>query len=345
MNQLLINQSSYLLEALKKIKKNGIRELIVMDDNKKLVGSVSDGDIRDYLIKFQSIKKIKVSKIMNKRPLYIFQSKLNLKLIYNLLEKKINIIPIVDKNDKLIDVLNKENIKKNSITSNLLENRIVIMSGGYGKRMKPFTDILPKALMPIKDKSVIEIIINKFISENFFNIHISSHYKHKILKDYISLYFEFFPIKYIVEKKPLGTIGSLSKLPLDNKPTIITNCDNVFNFKFNDVLKYHNKVKSDFTIVVTEILQQSQYGICQIKRNNKLSGFDEKPNLRNIINVGFYIVNQNVIKLIPKNTYYDIDKLIIKSLKRKIKIFTYQIDKKDFLDFGKWENYKESLKK
>ena len=212
MNKSMIaNNKINFRQAIKKLNQSGQKCLVIIDSKEKLLGTLSDGDVRRCLYRNISLNT-KIEKFYNKNSIFYYQNKLNKKEMYKLMfKKKIDIIPIVNQKKKLIDILTLRGLKeKNLLPKKIINNTaVLIMAGGIGSRMKPFTDVLPKPLLPINNKTAIDHIIDNFVNLGFKKIFISINYKSKILKSYFEEYKTKTKIIFIEEKKPLGTAGSI----------------------------------------------------------------------------------------------------------------------------------------
>ena len=215
------------------------------------------------------------------------------------------------------------------------------MAGGKGTRLQPFTKVLPKPLIPIKDKPIISHILNFFKKENFNNIWISVNYKSNILKSFLNYTEKKLKINYINEKKPLGTIGSVSLLPEKkiSKNFILTNCDILIDEPVNNILKFHNSQQADMTIVVVKKNYKIPYGTCLIGNKGRFLKLEEKPQYNFFVSTGFYVINKKLIRFVKKNKYQDVNDFINKMKKINKKITCYPILEKNWKDFGQWEEY------
>ena len=338
----IIKDNISIKEALKKVEGSG-HHCVYVEKNNKLIGSLTDGDIRKQIINNVSLDK-KIKKIFNKNPKYLEQEKFtrsNAKKIF--LKYNIDSLPITI-NKKIVDIILIQDLFKNK--KSIKKSSIFIIAGGKGERLLPFTSILPKPLIPINGVPIIKNIINSFQKENVKNIFVSINYKHSIIKSYLRSEFKTNKIKFLKEKYPLGTIGSLklvNEKDLSNN-FIVTFCDVIFQNDMKKVFEYHEKNKNDLTIVVTKKTIQIPYGVCKISKNGNFLKINEKPSSSQFINVGYYIFNKKMLKYIRKGKKMDVTELMmkIKSEKNKIKIFP--IEDSDWFDVGKWSNYKNTVK-
>ena len=212
--------------------------------------------------------------------------------------------------------------------------------------MKPFTDILPQPLLPIENKTAIAHIIENFISIGFKEVFISINYKSKILKAYFEEYKPKIKINFLEEKNQLGTAGAI-KFFQNKKFTnlVVINCDVITKFNLSNPIEDHINKKNKLTVFCSSKAFSIPYGACIIDDNHNLIKLNEKPKYNFFINIGIYIINKNLIKFLPKkNTKIDFDELINLLIKRNIKIDTYPVDEKSWVDIGNWNEFKKIYK-
>jgi NDP-sugar pyrophosphorylase family protein len=218
------------------------------------------------------------------------------------------------------------------------------MAGGKGARLEPFTNVLPKPLVPINEKPVIEHIIEKFIGNKISNFFITTNYKSKILKAYFQEKKPKFKLKFIDESKPLGTAGGLRLLEGKiKKPFIVTNCDTIININFDDLMYFHISKGNDVTLVVSFKEHIIPYGTCKLTKKGYLQNIIEKPKFDFFVNVGLYVLNPNLIKLIPKNKTYDMIDFLRFAKTKKKQIGVYPIDDESWIDVGQWSEYHKAV--
>ena len=348
----LIKENASIQVTIKKMKKNGIKSLFIVDDKSVLIGSVSDGDIRGALLKKKKMKD-SIRSIINYSPKFVSDDKTNLipKKLKGLFQKfKIEEIPIVNKNKNIIKVISWTDFYKNKLKPKKIVNlskydlKVVIMAGGKGSRLKPFTDILPKPLIPVKKKTIIEHIINSFTKFNIKKLIITTNYKSEILKSYLIDKFINNSFKFIKEKKPLGTAGSL-KLIKSNSTFLVSNCDVYHKIKLNKFVDFHFKDKNQISLVVAKKKNVIPYGVCKINKKNQLINLVEKPSNNILISTGLYIVQKKVVDLIPKKKFYDFNDLVSLALKKNLKVGVFKINDSEWHDVGKWDEYSKTMVK
>ena len=323
-----------IITAIKILNKVKLKTLIVIDKNNKLIGTLTDGDIRRALLKGHSVNNF-IFSIANKKPI---KKKIGKKLI------KFNgakIIPLVDKNNKVINIEVKEKKKINTQLKKKLE--IILMAGGFGKRLMPLTNKVPKPLLKIKKKSILELAIENFEKYGFNKFHISTHYKSELIKDYFRYKkFNKYKIQYLNEKKPLGTAGCLTLLNLKKieNHILVYNGDIISNLNIINLHNFHLDTNSDITVCAKEYSNTSPYG--EILYNGfKIKKIVEKPSKKNFVNAGIYILKKEVVKKI-KLSNIDMTDLIEKNIKKKLKVSIYPIYEY-WADMGTKQNYDKIL--
>ena len=347
MEKLFIQPNASIKDALRQLSKSGKSCLIVVDDTGKLLGTLTDGDVRRVILKGKFLKD-KINSIYEKNPILLKKGNYSPSQIKDLfLKKKIDVIPIVDNTKKVINLIFFTDLfrkGKNKKHSKNFSTAVIIMAGGKGTRLEPFTNVLPKPLVPINEKPVIEHIIEKFINNKFYNFFITLNYKSKILKAYFQEMKPKFKLSFIDEPKPLGTAGGLSLLKSKiNKPFIVTNCDTIIDVNFDDLMNFHITNGNDITLVASSKEHIIPYGTCRLTKKGYLQKIVEKPKFDFFVNVGLYVLNPNLIKLIPKNKTYDMTDLIQLVKRKKKQIGVYPIDDGSWIDVGQWSEYHKAV--
>ena len=301
-----------------------------------MIGALSDGDIRRAILKNFNLKD-KIEKYYRRKPYKVFKELNKNEILDILMKKQISIIPLVNKQNKIIKIYSKKNL----INHKTYSNSVIIMAGGKGLRMKPFTNWFPKAMLPFNSSTIIEEIIRKFEKEGFKRFNITTGFKSDILKKYFSTS-KYRNVKLFREKTPMGTIGGIKKIEKKISDVFfLTNCDTLIDLDYKNLIDYHNYNKNFITLVSAIYKNKINYGVCKTDKNDNLKKIDEKPDLNFLVNTGFYVMNKKILKKIPKNKYFDTTDLINKCIKSKIKIGIYPIDISKWRDVGNWEDYKK----
>ena len=306
--------------VINKLNKNLIKTCFVLK-NKKLIGSITDGDIRRSILKNIS-KKTPINEIMNKKPIKIYNFDKNPinKLSEYVTKKKIYIFPVVSKSNRYIGFIN---YNKKYINVDSINNRydVVIMAGGFGKRLRPLTINKPKPLIKVNGIPIIHRVISKIDNINVNKIYVTLHYKSKSIIKYLKK-LNSKKIITIIEKKPKDTIGSLFELKKRlSKNIMLINSDIVTNLDVKNLFNFHLKNKADLTLCAKKHETKVSFGV--IKTNGKkINSIIEKPILDNWINTGIYFLNKKSLKDFKKIKMSAVD-FINSLISKKFKVLLY----------------------
>jgi NDP-sugar pyrophosphorylase family protein len=216
------------------------------------------------------------------------------------------------------------------------------MAGGKGERLDPFTRILPKPLIPIGDKPIVEIIIEEFRKQGVERYYLTLNNKSEMIESYFNSIEKDYEIIFIKEKSFLGTAGSLKIIEKKISDLfIVSNCDVIVKADFSDVINFHKNQKSMLTILAPIQHHKIPYGVIEFKKGGQVGAIHEKPEYTFTINAGVYVLCKESLKFIPENTAFDMTSLIDVLLKNEKKIFIYPINEKNYIDIGQWEEYKK----
>jgi dTDP-glucose pyrophosphorylase len=338
LNNYTISSNLSIKDAIKRMDKSGLEICICLDNkSKKVVGLFTEGDFRNAVHQGINLNN-KVIKILNKKFHYVssITNKSKIKKHFN---KNVNCIPVI-KNKKLIDIIFKNKIKK---ISNYSKIPVVIMAGGKGTRLDPFTRILPKPLFPLGDKPIILKIIDQFNNWGFKKFYLSIHDKSKIIKAYFKN-FKNIDVKFSEEPIPMGTIGALRLLKSKLKKTfVVSNCDILLKTDFDNVLSFHKEKKNVLTIVGSVRHYEIPYGICRLKNSGALKEIDEKPSYDYLVNTGVYIFEPSTIKYLKNKNKMDINDLIKILVSKGLKVGVYPLSTNSWFDFGQWNEINKNI--
>jgi len=348
MKSLFINFNDSIKEALKRLNKSGKGSLIVVDENDNFLGTLSDGDVRKSILNGEKIKS-SIKDIFNNNSTFLKEGSYSSQKVKDIfLRNKFDLIPVIDKNKKVVDVLTWVRTfegGENDIKASL-DIPVVIMAGGKGTRLEPFTKILPKPLVPVKDKTIIENIIDRFYKLGCSQFHLSINYKASILRAYFEELNPKYNISFIEEELPLGTAGSLFFLDKKfDKPFFVTNCDIIIKADYLKLYDFHKEGEFDLTLVASAKEYVIPYGTCELSSDGQLEHINEKPKYDFLINTGLYILNPDVLSLIPPNKFYHITHLIEDAKEQGKKIGVFPIDEDSWIDVGEWSEYKRAAEK
>jgi len=338
-----ITRDASIKKALKVIEEGAIKIALVVDKEDKLIGTLTDGDIRRGFLKGYDINS-SINSIINKKPLIAKKDDSKVKLISKGYTKHIYQIPVVDKKGKVKELYIIDEILK----SKTKLNKVVIMAGGKGIRLRPLTKNTPKPMLKVGGKPILETIIKNFKDCGYKDLIICVNYKSHIIKDYFGNGDKFgVNIEYVEEKKMMGTAGALSLIKEKlTEPFFIINGDLVTNLDFEKMLDFHKKHNSIATMGVKKYVINSPYGEVNLVDEN-ISSINEKPTHKFFANAGIYILNPECIDLVPKKLY-DMTSLFKKIISNKKKTISFPLEEY-WKDIGRFSDYekanKEFLKK
>ena len=334
-----------IVEAMERIDANSAGILFVIDSEEKLVGVVTDGDIRRWLIKTGNLDT-PISSFMNRNPLYLYSGDRK-KAPALMREKDITGLPIVDLEKRLLDIVLPNDVEIEVKNSKALSNvPVIVMAGGKGTRLYPYTKILPKPLIPIGDVPILERIINRFCEYGASEYYMTVNYKKGMIKAHFAEIDPDYTIEYVEENKPLGTGGSIK---LINKkfdvPVIVTNCDTLIEADYEDIYNHHKNSGNAMTMVAALKNIEVPYGVVRSTENGVITALEEKPKLSYFINTGMYIVNPEMIDKIPEDTFFHMTHLAEKLMAEGLQVGMYPISEDSFLDMGEFEEMRRMEEK
>ena len=315
--------------AIEVLNKYKCQIICVINNKKKLIGTVTDGDIRRSIAKYNDLD-YPIKKIMNKNPIIVSENT-SLQNIQRLMKvNSVLQIPEIDKFGRVKD-LHYWNLKSHSKSK---KNIFFVLAGGKGRRLWPLTKYTPKPMLKIGNKPILENLVNDAKNFGFINFIISVNYKkNKIINHFKNGKNQNVKIKYIIEKKPLGTAGSLGLLKTKNKdPIIVTNGDIYSNINFSELLDFHLKNKAFATVVVKQIEKSNSFGV--VKANGIIfKDFVEKPIEKININTGIYVFNPEIVKFISNNKSVDMPDVLLKIKNRNKKVIIFPVHE-EWSDLG-----------
>lgn len=335
----LISEHATLSKAINAINSNKLKVAVVINKKKNVLGLLTDGDIRRAILNEKSLKT-KSLDVATKNPLIIPEN-INYEKIIQIMNKNdILQLPVVNKKNKIISIISS----KDFTLSKQVKNPVLIMAGGFGKRLLPLTKIIPKPLLKIGNDRILDKIIKNLKKYNFKNVYISVYYLSQKITEHVQNRKNWdLKVSYIKEKKPLGTAGSLYYLKNKIKlPLIVMNGDIITNLNLEDMLNSHAKNKSDITIALQTHKINIPFAVLETDEI-KIKAINEKPTISKKVNAGIYIINPSIINaFMRKPEFIDMPDLIKKAINHKKKVHAFPIHE-DWDDVGS-EKLKKNLK-
>lgn len=344
----LVGETTTVKSAMKQLEENSSKILFVVDGSGRLYGSFVDGDIRRWILSGGTIDAA-VKKVCNSDPFVVTEPFDIEDVKAMMLNNSITSVPVVNGTRQIVDVLFWDSIfgsQGRHGPVRTIDASVVIMAGGKGTRLDPFTKILPKPLIPIGDKTLLELIAESFTPHGIDKFYISVNHKAKIIRSYFEELSPDYSIEYIEEDQPLGTAGSLKLLEGRLQgPIMVTNCDIIIRTDYADLLDFHRESDNDMTIVASMKTYNIPYGICEIKNGGALTRIVEKPEYELLVNTGMYVIEPEVLELIPGDRMFHMTDLVKAAIDRGYRTAVYPVGDNSWLDIGQWAEYKNSLKK
>ena len=341
-----IKPSVTLLEALKKMDQLSCK-LLVVEDKDKFIGLLSAGDIQRAIIQNISLNE-KVVKVLRSE-IKVARRDDSFELIKQMmLDFRMEFCPLISSDQKVIDIYYWEDIflEQKPWIAKKFSLPVVIMAGGKGSRLRPLTNVLPKPLLPINEKTILEDILEVFTNHGCDNYFISINYKADLIKYYINSLALPYRIRYVEEYVPMGTAGSLSLLKDTIRQTFfVTNCDILIKQDYSAILDYHYDQKNEITIVAALKHFPILYGTLETGSNGHLRNLTEKPELTLKINSGMYILEPHLLNEIPFDMASNITDLIWALHKDHRKIGVFPVSQNSWTDIGDWKGYLSMLEK
>jgi dTDP-glucose pyrophosphorylase len=330
-------------DALKVMDSNGYQIVLVTDVTGFLLGLVTDGDMRRTIMRSVSLNDC-VDTIMNRDFSFVTvgTDRECIKEIFS--TKRINHLAVLNSDGIVCGMLLRGDVAfRGEKVCSSLDNMVVVMAGGKGSRLDPLTKILPKPMIPLGEKPVLEHIMERFHAQGFSNFVLSVNYKKEIIKLYFNeLIGKNYQVSFIEENQPLGTAGSLSLLTDEIIDTVVvTNCDIIIETDYRDILKFHHSHGNDLTIVGSLKHIKVPYGVINLK-NSIFECIEEKPEYDVLINTGLYYLEPGLLSLIPNEQVFDMPDLILKAQLQGKKIGVYPIYN-CWHDVGQWDEYRKTL--
>jgi len=329
--------NSTIKQALEIIDKAAMQIALIVDENDKLLGTLTDGDIRRGLLKGLDLNS-SIESIVFKTPTIAKISDTKEDILKIALSRKLHQIPIVDENGKIIGIQEIEELIKPKEKA----NKVILMVGGLGTRLRPLTDNIPKPMLKVGNKPILQTIIEKFAEYGYTNVVLCVNYKSHVIEDYFGDGSEFgVNIEYVFEEQRMGTAGALSLLKQKpSEPFFVMNGDLLTNVNFEHLDSYHITNNSMGTMCVREYDFQVPYGVVNIK-GSKILSIEEKPTHKFFVSAGIYMLSPEILEYIPQNKFYDMPTLFEKLISEDKNIISFPL-REYWLDIGRIEEYKKA---
>ena len=335
-----VKAHSTIRDAIGVMANNDWKLCIVVDDDDYAVGVFTEGDYRKLLIKGHNLDT-QMSEVANKKYVYVDQDYSEEKVVAIFSSSFFEELPVLE-NGKVIDILYSEDFVYRRVQKDATP--VIIMAGGKGTRLDPFTRILPKPLIPIGQEPVVRVIMDRFVSDGFSEFIFSLNDKAEIIESYFSTIRRNYNIDFFKEEKAMGTAGSLSLLKdkIEDK-CFVSNCDIITKVRNDKLLNFHSSNNFDFTIVAATQNHQINYGVCNFDSHGQFININEKPCYENLVVTGLYVLSKNVLELIPKGIKFDMPDLIEKAKENGLKVGVFPLPEDCWYDVGQWDEFNKII--
>lgn len=335
-----IQCSMTILQSLKKMDEEKVKMLFVFD-GERFLSILTIGDIQRAIIKGVNMND-SITSILDSNKKFASPDESQEVIREKMLQLRAECMPVVDHEGNLVEVYSWKKMFKHSVADHRekINIPVVIMAGGKGSRLKPITNVIPKPLVPVGDKTILEVIMDQFENIGCKKFYMSVNYKADMMRFYLSQLEHKYDIDFFMEDKPLGTIGSVSLLKGKiTTPFFVSNCDSINDQDYRDVYDYHVHNKNDLTIVTMVKSIRIPYGVIETGENGLMTGLREKPELNYQVNTGAYILNPECIDEIPEGEFFHITHLMEKIKARGGRVGCYPVSEGSWHDMGEWPEY------
>ena len=320
------------VELMKQIDRNAKGVVYVCDADRKLLGVITDGDVRRAIIRSGRLDMCAQS-IMKADPVTVKEEERGQSL--EIMKKYVlRSVPVISENGRLLELRFSDDTRF-PVSENKIDAPVVIMAGGKGVRLKPYTNILPKPLIPIGNKTITEHIINRFVNAGCSHFDIIVNYKKHFIKAYFRDFDTEAVISFIDENEFLGTAGGLRLLPGKyHESFFMTNCDILIEENYSEIMKYHRKSNNLATIVCAVKNITLPYGIIKTRKDGSISAIQEKPDISSIVNTGFYVLEPEFLERIPEGKESQITDVFQSCIDEGMRIGIYPVSEEKWMDMG-----------
>lgn len=338
----IVSSDKTIIQTMKMMDESFTKSFLVFE-GEKFLGIITNGDLQRAIIAHIPFDS-PIGKIVSREgKLFAHVGDNREKIKEWMLEKRAELMPVLDEQGELADVIFWDEVLSDTPS---IDNRpkidlpVVIMAGGKGTRLKPITNVIPKPLVPVGDKTILEVIMDQFESIGCHKFYMSVNYKADMMKYYLGQLEHKYDIEFFMEDKPLGTIGSVSLLKGKiNTPFFVSNCDSINEQDYRDVYEYHVKNYNDLTIVTMVKTFRIPYGVIETGEDGLMVSLSEKPDLTYQVNTGVYILNPTCIDEIPENEFFHITHLMEKIKARGGRVGCFPVSEHAWKDMGEWPEY------
>ena len=343
----IVSFDSTIIQTMKRMDEERAKLLLVFN-GELFLGIITIGDLQRAIIANRPFDT-PIGDIVSHQGKFFAKGSDNREAIKEwMFAKRAELMPILDDSGNLIDVIFWNDIIEETFQEDSrpkINLPVVIMAGGKGTRLRPLTNVLPKPLVPVGDKTILETILDQFEDIGCKKFYMSVNYKADFLKYYLNHLKHKYDIEFLMEDNPLGTIGSVSLLKGKIfTPFFVSNCDSINEQDYRDVWDYHLNNNNDMTIVTMVKSFKIPYGVIETGEDGLMTALKEKPEQTYQVNTGVYILNPDLIREIPEGEFFHITHLMEKVQKRGGRVGCFPVSEQSWKDMGEWPEYLKMIK-
>ena len=338
---IIVDASNTIIQTMKIMDDRRTKSLLVFA-NEHFIGMITNGDLQRAIIANKPFDATIDSIVDNTNKKYAHIDDDEEQIKSWMMEVRAEMMPVVDAAGNLVKVIFWNDLfdEAQNDSREEIDLPVVIMAGGKGTRLKPITNVIPKPLIPVGDKTILEEILNQFEGIGCRNFYMSVNYKSDMMRFYLDQLEHHYNIEFFEETKPLGTIGSVSLLRGKiTTPFFVSNCDIIIDQDYRDVYEYHKSNHNDLTIVTAVKSFKIPYGVIETGEDGLMTGLQEKPDITYMINTGVYLLNAECINEIPEGEFFHITHLMEKIKARGGRVGCFPVSENAWRDMGEWPEY------
>lgn len=340
LRRIMVAEETSLRDGLRLLNETGLQILLIVDAGDRLMGLLTDGDVRRSLLRDTSLD-VALSGIMNRTFTTLGEDQVH--LAHDLIRRaQFYHVPILDTDGKVADLVIGSGVSARE--SEKRDIPVVVMAGGKGTRLSPLTRIVPKPLMPVGEQTMLEKIMETFAAHGFRDFRVIVNYKRDLIKSYFAEAGSPYDLEFIDEEQPLGTAGGLIRLKGRIDGTfVLTNCDIVAELQYSGLIDWHRDHGAHLTILGVRKRVDIPYGVIKVDEDSLVTEIEEKPYFNRVIVSGVYVVDPAVVEIIPEGQPLGMDGLIRMLIDRGMRVTCYPIET-GWFDMGQFEEYRNLLK-
>ncbi len=336
----IVSTNTSLVDVMKRVDTTAMGIVYVCDSDSRLLGTITDGDVRRTIIANGRLDMI-AYEVMKKDPITVTVRDRTM-ASYVMKKNCIRSVPIIDKDNRVVDICFTGERSRVTVGHEMIDVPVAIMAGGKGTRLQPYTNILPKPLMPIGEKTITEHIIDRFKESGCKRFNMIVNYKKHLIEAYFQGGDVELNIDFVEEEEFLGTAGGLRLIiGKYNETMFVTNCDILIEGDYSDIYEYHKKSNNIATVVCAVKNMKIPYGVIESTDSGRITGIKEKPDISSIVNTGFYVIEPEFLDRIPSGKVSQITDVFQTCIEEGLRVGMYPISEDNWMDMGQFDELRK----